>query len=322
MQIEPIRALISEQLDEVSQAIRDNLYSDVVLVNDIANHIVASGGKRLRPCVIILTTLCFGSNSKLFSTLATIIEYIHTATLLHDDVIDHSMLRRGQQTANAIWDNTASVLVGDFLFSRAFQLMVELNSLEIMALLAKTTNIIAQGEVLQLNTLHNPHTTEAEYMEVINRKTACLFGAASRGAALLCQANGREAAALEKFGLHLGLAFQIIDDTLDYEATQEELGKAVGDDLAEGKPTLPYIYALQHIDPGKQAPLQAALTHGDRKQLPLVFAALQETAASTYCYNCAKQHIETAKQQLGIIPDSKYKQALLDLADFAIARRY
>src|SRR5512142_2291936 len=259
------QALAAADMKSVDALIRARLASDVVLINQIAEHIIGGGGKRLRPMLVLLAAQALGYTGRLHVLLAAVVEFIHTATLLHDDVVDESDLRRGRQTANALWGNAASVLVGDFLYSRAFQMMVEADDMRVMRLLADTTNQIAEGEVLQLLNVHNPDTDEAAYLRVIERKTAVLFAAATRLGALLAGVPAAQQEALARYGLNLGYAFQIADDVLDYVSDAGTLGKNVGDDLAEGKPTLPLIYAIEKSAPAEAGKLRRAITEGGRE---------------------------------------------------------
>ena len=305
----------------VNHHIFSQLTSDVALINQLGIYIVNSGGKRLRPLLATLAARAVGYQGKDHITLATIIEFIHTATLLHDDVVDESTLRRGKETANAVFGNQASVLVGDFLYTRAFQLMVSLKRMEVMAILADATNKIAEGEVLQLMNVHDADTSEANYLQVIYCKTAKLFEAATELAAILADQTEPVVNAMRAYGVHLGTAFQLIDDVLDYQADQAELGKNIGDDLAEGKPTLPLIHALQHGNSEQQALIRNAITEGNGLQhLDAIMAAMQQTGAFDYTRQKAEQEAEKAKAALSILPDSPYKQALQQLADLSVGR--
>ncbi|HTA65528.1 MAG TPA: polyprenyl synthetase family protein, partial [Xanthomonadaceae bacterium] len=277
-----IQALVAEDMAAVDALIRRRLASDVVLVNQIGEHIVTAGGKRLRPMLALLAARAMGYRGDEHHQLAAIIEFIHTATLLHDDVVDESDLRRGRKTANALWGNAPSVLVGDFLYSRSFQLMVELERPQVMRVLADTTNAIAEGEVLQLLHVRNPDTDEAAYTQVIERKTAVLFAAATRLGALLAGADAAAQQALHDYGLELGFAFQIADDVLDYTADSEALGKNLGDDLAEGKATLPLIHALAHANPATVPALRAAIVEGDVDAMPVILRAIRDSGGIDY----------------------------------------
>jgi octaprenyl-diphosphate synthase len=322
MDIERIRAPIADDLQAVNALIRQQLHSDVVLINQLAAYIIDSGGKRLRPVAVLLAAQACGYGGADHITAAAIVEFIHTATLLHDDVVDESSLRRGRETANAIWGNQASVLVGDFLYSRAFQMMVGISSLRIMEILADTTNTIAEGEVLQLLNCHDPETTEERYMAVIHCKTAKLFEAAAQLGAVLAECPSHEEQALARYGLHLGTAFQLLDDVLDYSASSAELGKNIGDDLAEGKPTLPLIHALRHGAPDEKRIIREAIEHGGLDQIDIVTRTIESTGALDYTSNLAVEEAEKAIAHLAMLRDSPAKEALIGLARFAAHRRY
>ncbi|MBS0193945.1 MAG: polyprenyl synthetase family protein [Proteobacteria bacterium] len=304
----------------VDALIRRRLASDVVLVNQIGEHIVAAGGKRLRPMLAVLAARALGYAGTDHHQLAAIIEFIHTATLLHDDVVDESDLRRGRKTANALWGNAPSVLVGDFLYSRSFQLMVELERPQVMQVLADTTNAIAEGEVLQLLHVRNPDTDEAAYTRVIERKTAVLFAAATRLGALLADADAHTQQALHDYGLELGFAFQIADDVLDYTADAGALGKNLGDDLAEGKATLPLIHALAHADADAAAAIRHAIATGDLTAMPAILAAIRGSGGLDYSAAKARDHACRAQDALHVIPPSLWRDALHGLARYAIER--
>ena len=309
-------------MDRVNACIRDRLHSEVVLINQIGHYIINSGGKRLRPVLHLLCARALAYDGTQHIDIAAIIEFIHTATLLHDDVVDASELRRGQETANNVWGNEASVLVGDFLYSRAFQMMVDVGSMRVMDILAEATNTIAEGEVRQLLNVHDPDTTEERYLEVIRGKTAKLFESAARLAAVLAGRPGAEEAALAAFGIHLGTAFQLVDDVLDYSASAADTGKNVGDDLAEGKPTLPLIHALARGTPGQRALLRRAIETGGRNAIDDVLAAIESTGALDYTARFAREEATRAREALAAVPASPYKDALLDLTEFAVARNY
>jgi octaprenyl-diphosphate synthase len=309
-------------MQAMNQLIQTELHSEVVLVNQIGHYIVNSGGKRLRPLLSILTAKALNYQGNQHINLAAVIEFIHTATLLHDDVVDASNLRRGKQTANDLWGNEASVLVGDFLYSRAFQMMVNSQNMRVMAILANATNVIAEGEVLQLLNCHNPKTTEQQYLAVIRYKTAKLFEAAVSVGVVISQADDAMEQRMAAFGMHLGTAFQLVDDVLDYSANSQELGKNVGDDLAEGKPTLPLIYALKHSSKAQQQILISAIEHGGKDQIKTVIDIINQTDAITYTAQAARAESQHALQALTPLPDSVYKQALMGLAEFAIARSH
>lgn len=317
-----IKQLTLAEAKAVDQLIVSELSSDVILINEIGRYIVTNGGKRLRPMLLLLAAKALGDVSQNHLILAAVIEFIHTATLLHDDVVDESDLRRGEASANAVWGNAASVLVGDYLYSSAFEMMVRTDNMRVMELLSKTTTAIAEGEVLQLLNCNNPETTEAKYLEVIARKTAILFSAATQLAGILSNAGEEIEAALAQYGQHLGIAFQLIDDALDYKATSEELGKNLGDDLAEGKPTLPLIYAIQNGTPEEAAIVIAAIKNGNREVFNEVYAVVQRTNAITYTEEQADLQAQKAIDSLAILPESDYKNALILLAKFAVQRSY
>jgi octaprenyl-diphosphate synthase len=317
-----IRQLVEEETAAVDRLILQELSSDVVLINQIGNYIVNSGGKRLRPMLLLLAAKSLSYPGQQHITLAAVIEFIHTATLLHDDVVDESTLRRGQNTVNALWGNSASVLVGDYLYSRSFELMVRAQSLRVMEILSRTTTAIAEGEVLQLLNCNNPATTEQKYLEVISRKTAILFSAAAQLAAVLAEAPGPVETAMRDYGLHLGIAFQLIDDALDYRANPSELGKNLGDDLADGKPTLPLIYAIEHGTPTQSALLRNAIENGDRDAFREVYEIVESTNAIAYTSARAEQEAHQAVESLAAIPESDYKKALENLARFSVERSF
>jgi octaprenyl-diphosphate synthase len=317
-----IQKLISPEKAATDALIVRELSSDVILINQIGHYIVNSGGKRLRPMLLLLTAKALGYTGSAHITLAAVIEFIHTATLLHDDVVDESSQRRGQDTANTIWGNSASVLVGDFLYSRAFEIMVSLGSLRIMEILSSTTTAIAEGEVLQLLNCNNPATTEQKYLEVIARKTAILFSAATQLAAVLTMQEESVIAALKEYGLRLGTAFQLVDDVLDYRADPEELGKNLGDDLAEGKPTLPLIYAIEHATEEQADFLRKTVENGNRENFKEVFAIMEATDALSYTAMRAREEAEKAVATLDCLPDSEFRSALISLALFSVERSY
>ncbi|TAN08775.1 MAG: octaprenyl-diphosphate synthase [Rhodanobacteraceae bacterium] len=304
----------------VDRLIRQRLHSDVVLINAIAEHIVGGGGKRLRPALHVLAAHAAGYTGKAHIELAAVIEFIHTATLLHDDVVDESDLRRGRKTANAAWGNAASVLVGDFMYSRAFQMMVELEHMEVMRILADTTNSIAEGEVLQLLNIGKAETTEAAYMRVIERKTAVLFAAATQLGGVLAGLPQEQCLALRRYGMELGSAFQIADDLLDYISDADTLGKNIGDDLAEGKPTLPLIFAIERSTPMQAELLRNAITSKRLAALDVIIAAIRDSGALERTRACAQTHAEAAHAALAGLPESRYRDALAGLADYAVNR--
>ena len=315
-----VQALAAAEMGAVDALIRGRLASDVVLINQISEHIVAAGGKRLRPMLTVIAARALGYAGQAHHQLAAIIEFIHTSTLLHDDVVDESDLRRGRKTANALWGNAPSVLVGDFLYSRSFQLMVELDSMPVMRVLADTTNRIAEGEVLQLLHVGNPDTTEADYLRVIERKTAVLFAAATRLSAMLAGAGAAQQDALAGFGMSLGMAFQIADDVLDYTADAAALGKNLGDDLAEGKATLPLIHALAHCAPARRETLARIVRECDVDALPQVLEAIRDCGSLDYSRQVAQRHARAAEAALAGLPDNRWSQALHALARYSIER--
>jgi octaprenyl-diphosphate synthase len=321
MALDSIKQLVASDLKEVDHVIRSRLASDVVLVNQVAEHIIRGGGKRLRPLVVVVAARACGYQGTRHAETAAVIELIHTATLLHDDVVDSSGLRRGNETANAVFGNQASVLVGDYLYSRAFEMMVEIGFMPIMDVMASATNKIAEGEVLQLMNANDPETTEQRYFDVIYRKTAKLFEAGCEVAAILAESNNR--AQLRAYGKHIGTAFQLIDDVLDYRANPNELGKNLGDDLAEGKPTLPLIHALKRGDAQQQAMIRNAIENGaSNEQLAVITAAIESTGGLEYTAQRARQETDSAIAALSELPDSPHKRALHELADFAVARTF
>ncbi len=318
---EGIYALVEDQIRAVDRLIIDRLSSDVVLINQISHHIVSSGGKRLRPLLHLLAASALGYRGDQHITLAAVIEFIHTATLLHDDVVDESQLRRGRDTANAVWGNAASVLVGDYLYTTAFQMMVSLHSLRVMEVMAKTTAAIAEGEVLQLLNVNNPATTEARYLEVIRRKTAVLFSAAAQLAAVIaCEPDLEEA--LNRYGMHLGAAFQLIDDALDYKADSQTLGKNLGDDLADGKPTLPLIHAMQNAAPEEVELIRRSIEEGNREAFAEVYKIVESTDAIAYTEMRAREEAQRAISALDVLEESPYKEAMIALAEFSISRSF
>lgn len=323
MTLDEIQRLAAADMTAVNQQIFSQLSSDVALINQLGIYIVNSGGKRLRPLLAVLAARALGYEGKQHISVAAIVEFIHTSTLLHDDVVDESTLRRGKETANALFGNQASVLVGDFLYSRSFQMMVSLNSMRIMQVLADATNIIAEGEVLQLMNVNDPDTTEQSYMQVIYCKTAKLFEAATQLAAVISNQPSAIEHAMQAYGMHLGTAFQLIDDVLDYQADAAELGKNIGDDLAEGKPTLPLLHALKLGNERQQQLIREAITEGNGMQhFSEIMAALEQTGAFAYTRNKAEQEAKAAQSALQPLPDSPFKQALLALADIAVSRRH
>jgi len=322
MDIAAVQQLIDPDMQSVDTLIKKRLHSDVVLVNQLGHYIVNSGGKRLRPMLHLLCANAMGYQGDHHHRIAAIVEFIHTATLLHDDVVDGSDLRRGKDTANALWGNEASVLVGDFLYSRAFEMMVEIGKMRVMDILAHATNIIAEGEVMQLMNVHDADTTEERYLEVIRYKTAKLFEASSRLAAVICDAPEEQEQALAEYGMHLGTAFQLIDDVLDYSSSSEDIGKNIGDDLAEGKPTLPLIYTMRNGTPEQAALVRTAIETGGLDQIEAVQKAVESSGAITYTEQAAKEAVIEAIKALDKLPDSNYRDALETLAEFSVNRSY
>ena len=319
--IDDIKALARDDMLAVDALIRRSLQSDVMLVSQVAEYIVTSGGKRLRPLIVLLAARALGYTGSHQLHAAAIIEFIHTATLLHDDVVDSSDRRRGRDTANTVFGNQASVLVGDFLYSRAFQMMVDIGRMRVMRILADATNTIAAGEVMQLMNVHDPDVSEAEYRKVIYRKTARLFEAGAQITAVLADRDPADEAAMICYGQNLGTAFQLIDDALDYEASPDELGKNLGDDLAEGKPTLPLIYAMENGTPVEKTMIRAAIEEGGLDKLDDIQTVIDSTGALHYTAARAQEAADMAINALSGIPESEYKQAMIGIADFAVRRR-
>ncbi len=306
----------------VDALILRRLASDVVLINQIGHYIVDSGGKRLRPLVVLLAARASAYEGGRHIDLAAVIEFIHTATLLHDDVVDASELRRSRETANALWGNATSVLVGDFLYSRAFEMMVDVGLMRVMEVMSHATNRIAEGEVLQLLNCNDPDTTEGQYLEVIDRKTATLFEAGTRLGAILAGAGTDKETALAAYGLHLGRAFQLVDDVLDYASDSATLGKNVGDDLEEGKPTLPLIQAMAKGNAEERSLIRDAIEHGGKDRINEILAVVERTGAIEYTASLARAESDLAQQALRALAPSPYREALAGLADFAVARTY
>lgn len=322
MPLESIRSLVQSDLEATDRFICTELKSDIPFINQLLEYILKSGGKRIRPLIVLLAARAFNHQKKQHIDLAAAIELIHTATLLHDDVVDNSTLRRGQETANTIWGNEASVLVGDFLYSRAFQLIVRLGHLPILNIFADATNIIAEGEVLQLINCHDPDTTEQAYYDVIERKTAKLFEVAAQTGAALATDTKKYWAAMQHYGLNLGIAYQLVDDALDYSASTLQLGKNMGNDLSEGKPTLPLIYALRQGNTNETNLIRDALKTGSSENLSTIIEIIESTGAIEYTAQAAKQHILKASKILTDLPDSPYRKALHTLAEFVVERNY
>jgi octaprenyl-diphosphate synthase len=309
-------------MQAVDTVIRSALKSEVPLINTIGEHIIGGGGKRLRPALVLLSSGMFGNIKPEHHQLSAIIEFIHTATLLHDDVVDESQMRRGKSTANHIFGNAASVLVGDFLYSRAFQMMVKLQNMRVMEVLSGATNTIAEGEVLQLLNVHNANITEQDYLKVIHYKTAKLFEAAARLGAVMHNANAQNEEALRLYGMHLGTAFQLVDDVLDLSGDATQIGKNLGDDLAEGKPTLPLLYAMHQSEQKEADIIRRAIEHGGLDDMPAVLSAVKATKASEYVLNLAKNEAKCACDAILHFEDSTYKTAMSDLAEFAVNRNF
>lgn len=315
-----IQALMKNELDQMNKILVNRLDSNVDLINQMSHYIISSGGKRIRPLLLLLCARATDYDGDYHYSMAVVIELIHTATLLHDDVVDQSTTRRGQETANELWGNAPSVLVGDFLYSRAFEIMVEPNSMEIMKILSKATNQISEGEVLQLLNIKNANVTQKEYYRVIERKTACLFKAACQIAGILSNSNQKFIEAMGKFGMHLGNAFQIIDDTLDYESDSNIIGKEVGDDLSEGKVTLPMIYALEKTTKSDKKILTDAIQNADASNINQVVEILMNVNAFQYSRDIANKESNMALESIDILPSSKYKTALKLLCKLSLER--
>ena len=317
-----IQSHIAHDMQAVDTVIRLSLHSEVNLINTIGEHIINGGGKRLRPALVLLSSGIFGNIQAPHHELAAIVEFIHTATLLHDDVVDESAMRRGKSTANHLFGNAASVLVGDFLYSRAFQMMVKLQNMRVMQILSETTNIIAEGEVLQLLNVNNADVTEQEYLKVIHFKTAKLFEAATRLGAVINNASTQDENALAQYGMRLGTAFQLIDDVLDLSGDVNQIGKNLGDDLAEGKPTLPLLIAMHRGNAAEAATIRNAIQHGGLQDLPAVLAAVKATDALNYVRKLAENEAKIGVEAIAHLPISTNKQALIDLAEFAVKRTF
>lgn len=315
-------SLVAAEMAQVDEGIQRRLQSDVALINRLGGYIINSGGKRLRPTIVLLAARAVGYKGLHHINLATVIEFIHTATLLHDDVVDASEMRRGQSSANMLWGNEASVLVGDFLYSRAFEMMVEVGNMRVMEILANTTNTIAEGEVMQLMNCHDPKTTEQRYIEVIQSKTAKLFEAAACLGSVLAGQPPEIEDAMARYGMHLGTAFQLIDDTLDYVQNNDDLDKNTGDDLAEGKPTLPLIHALNRGNESQRALISDAIKDGGRDQIDEVLTVIESTKSIAYTVQRAEAEAKLAREAMTTLPDSPYKTALNDLTYFSISRNY
>lgn len=323
MSLKQIQTPIAADMQIVDTVIRDSLHSEVSLINTIGDHIIGNAGKRLRPALVLLSSGLLGSVSSQQHQLAAIIEFIHTATLLHDDVVDESELRRGKSTANHIFGNAASVLVGDFLYSRAFQMMVSLKNMRVMDILSEATNIIAEGEVLQLLNLHHADVTEAAYLKVIHYKTAKLFEAAARLGAVISESkNPSDEENLALYGMHLGTAFQLVDDVLDINGDAEKTGKNIGDDLAEGKPTLPILYAMHQSNAEQASVIRQAIEHRGDNNVSAVLAAVAATNACEYVLSVAQKEADAACAAIAGFADSEYKTAMIQLAEFSVSRQF
>jgi octaprenyl-diphosphate synthase len=320
MEIQEVYELIGADRQAVDELIKQRLHSEVVLINQIGHYIINSGGKRLRPVLLLLTARAFDYQGTDHHELAAVVEFIHTATLLHDDVVDGSDLRRGKETANNVWGNEASVLVGDFLYSRAFQMMVNVNNMRVMEILSETTNTIAEGEVKQLLNVHNADLDEEGYLDVIRSKTAKLFESSSQLGAVLTGRSAEEERAMADYGMYLGTAFQLIDDALDYSSSSDDLGKNIGDDLAEGKPTLPLIHVINNGTPEQAALVREALEQGGLERIAEISAAIESTGAIAYTSRSAQNEADKAIAALAVLEDSPYKEALTTLANFAVQR--
>lgn len=318
----PFYTAVTEDFEAVNQLIMRQLHSRVPLVEKIGSYIISAGGKRLRPLVVLLSARACGMNDPRQHSLATIIEFLHTATLLHDDVVDTSDLRRGRSTANALWGNAPSVLVGDFLFTRAFELMVQMGNMEIMRVLANATNVVAEGEVLQLTKVRDANTDEATYMEVIRSKTAMLFEASAHTGAMLAGAPAEQVEALRRYGDALGIAFQLVDDLLDYTGDAEAMGKNVGDDLAEGKPTLPLIYTMREGTAEQAQLIRQAIQKGGMDNMEAIQAAVRDSGALEYTDKLARRMSNEAVDLLQVLPESEFRDSLEQLARFAVDRKY
>ena len=319
--IESVFELCAEDMAAVDRLIRESLDSNVVLIRQIAEYIIGSGGKRLRPMLVVLSARACGYTGSQHITLAAIIEFIHTATLLHDDVVDESDLRRGQESAHAVWGNAASVLVGDFLYSRSFQMMVTLDSMRVMEVLSHTTNTIAEGEVEQLLNMHDPEISEDSYFSVIEKKTAKLFEAACQLGAILAGRGDLEDT-LARFGMELGAAFQVADDVLDYTADADTLGKNIGDDLAEGKPTLPLILSRKYLEPDEQAIIDKTIREGGLDQIREIVRLIQGCGALDESMGMARQRAGAAMDAIAALPASPWKEAMISLASYSVSRTF
>jgi octaprenyl-diphosphate synthase len=319
---ETIQQCVKDDMSSVNQVIQNSLHSEVPLVNQIGDYIINSGGKRMRPTLVLLAGGLFGNAQANHHKIAAVVEFIHTATLLHDDVVDESSQRRGKSTANAVFGNAASVLVGDFVYSRAFQMMVSVENMRVMEVLSNTTNTIAEGEVLQLLNVHNANIADDAYMQVIHYKTAKLFEAATQLGAILSHATADEEAALAQYGMHIGTAFQLIDDVLDLSGDANDIGKNLGDDLSEGKPTLPLLYAMRNGTENEAAAIKEAIEKGGLSQIDTVMSAVKRTGALDYVKTLADNEAKLACECIARFPNNAYKEALINLAHFSVQRNF
>lgn len=322
MSLDLIQSCIKDDMLAVDAVIRHSLHSEVALVNQVADYIINSGGKRLRPALVLLSAGAFGRVTPVHHQLAAVIEFIHTATLLHDDVVDESSMRRGQTTANTLFGNAASVLVGDFVYSRAFQMMVNVRNMRVMEILADATNIIAEGEVLQLLNVHDADVTDEAYLKVIHYKTAKLFEAATRLGAVICDASADDEQAMAEYGMRLGTAFQLIDDVLDLSGESTEIGKNLGDDLAEGKPTMPLLVAMRRGTEQQRSTIRHAIEQGGLDDLPAVLSAVDATGALDEVRRIAAAEAKRGQAAIAHLPPSAHRDALMSLADFAVERSH
>lgn len=322
MSLSLIQSSIADDMRAVDDVIRQSLHSEVVLINQVADYIINSGGKRLRPALVLLSAGVFGKIDKHHHTLAAVVEFIHTATLLHDDVVDESEMRRGRATANTMFGNAASVLVGDFVYSRAFQMMVSVQNMRVMDILAEATNIIAEGEVLQLLNINDADISDEDYLRVIHYKTAKLFEAATRLGAVICNASASDEAAMAEYGMRLGTAFQLIDDVLDLSGDSADIGKNLGDDIAEGKPTLPLLYAMRKGDESQRKIIRQAIEQGGLEDLAAVIKAVKYTGALDYVREIAKQEAALACKAIANLNKTAQHEAMIALAEFAVSRNY
>ncbi len=309
-------------MQAVDEVIRLSLHSEVVLINQVAEYIINSGGKRLRPALVLLSAGVFGEIKAQHHTLAAVVEFIHTATLLHDDVVDESSMRRGRATANTMFGNAASVLVGDFVYSRAFQMMVSVQNMRVMEILSEATNIIAEGEVLQLLNIHDADVTDEAYLQVIHYKTAKLFEAATRLGAIINNASAKDEAAMAEYGMRLGTAFQLIDDVLDLSGDSSDIGKNLGDDIAEGKPTLPLLYAMRKGNETQRTLIREAIEQGGLEDFSAIIQAVKDTGALDYVRDVAKNEAELACRAIAHLPSNQYREAMVALAEFSVSRSF